>query len=276
MIQYILLILLMFVGTAQAATFYPCSPVFIAGPQGRPIPNAVVSVVNLDGSPIANGVWLNSSGTQPFINLLPADQVLQVFADPGIYRTDMSGAGLTKTYEIVCGTGVGSSFNTISIDRTADLLLLTTALPPTKGCVDNYPCLLTYLPVVQQFATYDFRMPASFPLTFKTLTIQWAGAGVVQAGARVVWVVDWCVFKTGEIMCDPSLGGHTVTKASTVAGAFEMVDATFTTTDIPAASWVASDHVVVMIKRDGADPREGVPSAFLAAELLNVQMEFSR
>lgn len=271
MTRLLALLVLVVARLAQAAPFFPCNPVLIAGPQGRPIPNATVQVVNLDGSPLVNGVWLNSMGTQQFLGLLPPDQVLQVFADPGIYRTDISGAGLTKSYEVVCGGGFGSLGN-ISIDRTADLLLRTTDSPPNGfGCVNNLPCTTAFDPDVLQFVVFDFVMPSHFPLTFLSALLTWhtylAGPG------DVVWSLNWCTYGTGQAPCDPSNGTHKQTKTSTALSLMERVDVVWDASLVGAGAWAVGTHVVVAISREAENPADTLQTD---AGLENIQLEFAR
>lgn len=260
--------LLLFAGVAKASPL-PCSPVFIAGPQGRPIPGAQVTVVNTDSTPIVTGVWANGSGTVPFNGQMPVSQILQVFIEAGIYQATVTGSGVTKTYQITCGEGIGEGFKLVSIDRTAELLLVSTPQnPPQLTCpLDGTPCFLSYVLGVDSSSSFDFIAP-TYPLTFDSFLLSWK-TGPGEAGTTV-WMVDWCTYKVGEVACFPN-GTNAVVFPSTENVAYTRTDLL-----IPSSSWNLhwnpSDHVVVRITRHGTDARDTVTFALLE----NVRLELTR
>lgn len=262
------IIALLFLSSVAQASPLPCSPVFIAGPQGRPIPGAVVSVVNTNNTPIASGVWANTTGTVPFTGQMPTNQILQVFIEPGIYQATVSGSGVTKTYDIICGDGFGSSVRTISISRSAELLLNTMPNAPILDCsATGTPCLQIFSGGVDSPVTFDWVAP-SYPVTFESILVTWHTADVPVGMA--VWRLDWCTYAEGDLNCVPS-GAHAVDVTSVATAGHRRVDMLVLPVQWPLA-WNANDHVVVSIERHGSDTRDTL--AIVAIE--NVRMEMLR
>lgn len=265
----ILLALLLLARCAQAQivfTFPPCDPVFLAGPEGRPIPNATVQFTNPDGSLPTNGVWLNYTGTTPFDNRIPANQILQVFADAGIYRVQVSGAGITKSYYTRCSVGVGEGLRKVSVDRTPDLLLLNTSSPPTLDCPLNQHCTLAF--DQGNIAIFDFVMP-SFLLTLNNVLLTFQTA---ESTINIAWSFNWCVYNVGQVMCNPTTAGNKKIVIKTVNfGQDVRQDVLFTGAEWSTLGWVPNAHVVFALEREFGGDTGSFP-----AFMQNIRLEFDR
>lgn len=261
------LALLLFAGVAKASPL-PCSPVFIAGPQGRPLPGAVVSVVNTDNTPIASGVWANSAGTVVFNGQMPVDQILQVFIEAGIYQATVTSSGVTKTYDITCTAGLSEGVRLISISRTAELLLNTQTNAPTLFCSAlGVPCMQLFQQGLDQPVTFDFVAP-TFPLTMQTFLVTWRADDIPQGTA--VWRLDWCTYVQGDDSCVPT-GAHAVDVTSVAPAGHRRVDMLVLPTTWPLA-WNPNDHVVIEITRHGSSLQDTLGIVGLE----NVRMEMVR
>jgi hypothetical protein len=90
---------LLFAVVAQATTYTASSPVFIFGPQGRPLSGASVLIKDSTGAPAtvyttASGVTAWANGT----NVLPASGLLQFFGSAATYTVSVSGQGVSYTF----------------------------------------------------------------------------------------------------------------------------------------------------------------------------------
>ena len=272
MIRLLSLALSIFIAHIAQASPLPCSPVFLAGPQGRPIPGAAATFKTLAGAPVSE-VWTNAAGTTAFTGAVPVSQILQVYIEPGIYIATVSGSGITKEYQIVCTDGFGSGLKMVSFDRTADLLLLTTGSPPQLECSPNKPCNLDYDPDQDQVAIFDFILPSAYPLTVETLQLSWHSPVTFGSPGDVVWDINWCLYNVGDAPCDPTLGGHSVTKTSRAATPGIRVDVSWSADELDASTWVPNAHVVMAITRTAAAVADTLP---LPVGLENIQIEFLR
>lgn len=258
-------IALLFLSSVARAAPLPCSPVFIAGPQGRPLPGAVVSVVNTDSTPIASGVWANSAGTVVFNGQMPVDQILQVFIEAGIYQATVTSSGVTKTYDIVCGDGLSSSVKRVSISRTAEVLLNTIPPAPTLFCLPTgEPCFLAFADGLDMSVLFDFVAP-SFPTDFVNILLTVRAA----VGGTIVWSLDYCAYGEGDPVCVPT-GAHIQTFPM-VAGMTVRSDLLVTSAQW-SVQWNPSDHVVIKATRKGTDGLDtaGTP------RLENIRMELTK
>jgi hypothetical protein len=104
---FVLLVCLSVATACFATTFYPCSPVIVRGPQGRPIPNASVSVLTSAGQPA--DVYANSTGTTVYPNTLGPFGVMQFYAAPGDYTVTVSGGGVTQSFIVTIPTTATSA-----------------------------------------------------------------------------------------------------------------------------------------------------------------------
>lgn len=274
--------ILLFVASVAHAERFPSNPMTIVGLQGRPIPQANVNVTDLAGVPVT--VYVDST-SGAVLTLVPPSGVLQFWvADfPGIYIVNVQGQDLTRRYYTTVGIGVGPNVNTISIDRTADLLLTNTTLSgldqPTLDCgrVDA-PCRLMYVaptPQADQCAYFDFITP-SYPITFKSLLLSWHQLldTTGESSRNMVWGVNWCTYKVGEVFCDPVSAANLFTMTShpnTVAQA--RVDVTVLPNQWPT-TWEPQDHVSIAVCAQWTDPRNNLITMDVALE--NVRLEVSR
>lgn len=255
---------------------YPCTPMFLAGPQGRPLPSTVTMVTDLNM--VQQTVYLDTLGNGATTNpIVPANtQVLQFYVDtPGEYITTVTSSGTTKQYWVTCGLGFGTGVGKVSIDRTADLLLYDTTSPPFGlGQITNRPWSGFFHSGENTFALYDFIMPAGFPLTLDRIQLSWheslAGG---HPGNIVVWYVQWCVYAVGEDVCD-IMTGSPVSIATMGDSGMKRSDTVFPGASIaPAGAWPQNVHVLVAVGRNGLDSRDNYGAD---AGLDNVQTEFSR
>lgn len=260
------------VASAVTVDKYPCSPMFLADPQGRPLPLANVSVTDLNN--VQQTVYLTTGGGGATTNpVVPPNQVLQFYVDiAGEYITTVVSSGTTKQYWVSCGLGFGDSVALVSIDRTADLLLLSTTNPPALGCPNNMPCNLQFAPDDDQFAIFDFVMPSGFALDFQSARLVWH-RGVLAGSGSVVWSLNWCVYIVGEIPCDPTLAVNEVKKTTTAGGSMIRVDTTWDVTLVAAGAWPEAAHVVVALTREGLDASDTLT---VPVEMENIQLEFLR
>jgi hypothetical protein len=90
-----------------ATTYYPCSPVIVRGPQGRPIPSATVSVLTSVGQPA--DVYANATGTTVYPNTLGPFGVMQFYAAPGDYTVTVSGGGVVQSFIVTIPTTATSA-----------------------------------------------------------------------------------------------------------------------------------------------------------------------
>jgi len=259
-----LLLLLMLASPAFGATKFACDPVFLANPQGRPLANASVSIINTDGTAIASGVWTNKAGTIAFGGTMPTNQLLQVYIEPGAYQVGVTGEGLSKSYLIRCGEGVGTGATVMAIDRTADALL-PGIVAPVLGCEMPYPCRLDFAHDVEETMYFDFILP-SYPVTFRSMLLSWKSGLLV---GTVVWKLDWCAYGVGDLTCTPD-GTNAVLVTSTNTSANKRTDVSVTTTTWPV-TWASSDHVVVTITRSMTGNTLNT-----AAMLENVRVELTK
>lgn len=250
----------------------PCDPVLLVGPEGRLIPNANVSITNLDGSQIVGGVWSNYGKTIAFDGRIPASEILQVFIDPGVYNVSLSGAGLTKTYIIRCGGGFGEGVRTISIDRTADVILINTSSPPFLACVTGNPCRLEFGADDTEFAMIDFILP-SYPVILTSVLFSWSGSPPGHTGERARWTLNWCKYVVGEPPCDPTGSIHPFSVLSTMTTSFARVDVLINTIVWDTALWAPDDHIVMSIAREG-DAGDDTLLGFGMLE--NIRLEFTK
>lgn len=222
----------------QQHRYSPCSPVFIAGPQGRPIPNNTVIVADSNNNQLT--VYNDADGVAPFMNVLPANQILQVFYTPGVFRVTVSGDGLTKQYQIVCGEGLGFSAKMLSVDRTADVMIDGPAVIAPLTCPPNASCYRTFGVDVESSTHFDFILP-SFNTTISTILLSWfAPSGTGQ----VVWRLDYCAYAVGENRCSPT-GNNVVLVSSGALNPSQRTDASVT----PQWTWTAGQHIVVQVTR---------------------------
>lgn len=257
---------------ASATTYFPCSPVLLANPQGRPLANATVSILNTDGTD-PGPIKLNAAGSQQFMNVLPANQILQVFMNPGIYSVQVSGEGITKLYTIVCGTGYGASVGKVSVDRTADLVNINTSKPPmTTSQPQDEPFLVIFGNGEDTYGTIDFMMPKSFGLTLNRVQLSWRDVISSVSNTSAVWSVAWCVYDTGQPVCDIASAVPTLI-ASPLSPQMKRVDAVFLGDLGTTGVWTPNTHVLMAVGRKGTDPRDTFNSA---VGLENIQLEFDR
>lgn len=261
----VLVTALVALGARAGAARVPCSPILIADPQGRPIPNAIFTVHTTAGVQVTN-VYASATGTT-LLTVIPPNQILQFWLDdPGVYQVDLSGLGLAKAFYTICGEGFGGTDKLISIDRNAENMLLypqtNPALQPQLTCNDGKACKIDFLQQTVSCVQIDWINP-SFPLTFSTFTASYLPA-FTTAAAR--WFTKDCAYKVGEAPCDVWGAGTTTTATTT-----NPVVAVRTDLNVALVpTWTALDHVLLLLCYDGTGEQWPAPS------LENIRVEFSR
>lgn len=248
--RLIALAIVLFATCARAVTANPspCTPIQLSDPQGRPIPNAIVTVLNTNGT-VPPPFFYDLNGTQPFTSgsKLVSSQILQLFGTPGTYSTNVSGAGISKVFDIICTQGVGPGTGTISIDRTADLLTPSTINSPgllTCPGDDFSPCTYDLIPGQDQWLYFDFIMPST-PLTFSSLLLSM----FAPSPGSTNFIICGCSYATGDPRCSVSGGVCSAAKIGFVSNSRS--DIVFSSSDwLP--SWAPNDHVHVVIMYVGS------------------------
>lgn len=258
-----LLTLVVLLLALRAEARVPCSPVLIADPQGRPIPNAVFTVSTMAGVHV--DVFVNATDST-FLTAIPPNQMLQFWAtDPGIYLVNMSGSGVVKVYYAVCGEGYGAAQKLVAVDRNAEnMLFYSTVNPPVVPslvCNNGAPCAIQFTQQSISCVQIDWIMP-SFALTFGSYNVSYIP---VQANVATNWFVKDCVYKVGESPCDIWAGNLT-----NVADPTPQVGKRNDFTVPVVSTWAPLDHVVTITCYDGSNDQWPAPS------LENIRIEFSR
>lgn len=247
-------------------TKLPCDPVFIAGNQGRPLPQSVVTVVStLTGLPVT--VFGDPLGTA-FNGTVPPSQILQVFtSDAGTYSVLVTSSGTVKQYYIHCGQFTAGA-QLVSVDYLADQLV-----PAAADCsTEDVPCVVNY-PKGDVVRENVFLLMPSFPTSLSSATWVWRVQS--DAGGQVVWQLDWCKDQPGDPVC---ILTHTETFVSfgrvIGGGPFTRVDLT-----VPVSSfslnpgWSPNDGVSMGLTRGITDGRDNLQDT---AFLEHFRLEFSR
>lgn len=246
----------------------PCTPMFLAGPQGRPLPNATVSVTDSDGVAVTGGIYNDPNGASLFPFTVSSQQILQFYVDtPGEYQVSVSAAGANKTYWTICGYGLREDARIISIDRPAETLNDSITSPPNSQptyvpSTSGFPNTWTFVP--DDVVTFDFIAP-SFTTTFRSLLISMRSS--ISPACSVTWAVYMCRFADGNTTCDPLLGTTTTVSANIPMVALQRVDAEID--DWDDFTYSPDDHITVAIKMSGA-------STCSNGFLTNVRIEFDR
>lgn len=270
MTRILLLLLLLASRSASAvctATPYMSDPVTIVGTQGRPIPNASVSVTTQAGLPVV--VYTDPTGCTPY-TVVPPHGICQFFTDTaGEFIVSVQGQGVTRPFRTTAGVGVGASSKRMIFDVSADSMTLPLTLTrPTLNC-QAAPCQLTYNDSVDATSYFDFIMPSTL-LTFSTLRLSWQNLG--DDGA-VAWTVDWCTYAIGDVSCFPD-GTNSVTVQAPGATVDRRADLVFTPgVNYTAPTWSVLDHVVLVVIRSGTSPLDTNTSD---VGLEHVQLEMLR
>jgi len=254
----LILLLLLFASPVEAAVCaaahmcFPSDPVTIVGLQGRPIPNAQVTVTFPSGA--AADVYQEKSAIN-ILHVVPAAGILQFFSDPGTYLVNVSGEGLTKLFYVT--VSVGSLAASISIDRTADMAIISAALgdpvPPQLFC-DPAPCLISFggdPDRNERDIYYDWTMP-SYGLDVDNILFEWHSASVGNGTLFVGWKMSWCTYNTGEAFCTPVNDFNFNTTVTVTSNTRTLVSIPGTT--LPGLGmWNPSNHVVFLIGRRAVD-----------------------
>jgi len=245
----------------------PCTPLFVAGPQGRPMPDAAVAV-SLPNGIAATGIWLDPAGAQIYNYVVPSNQIIQFYMDdPGVYQVTVSSSGTTKNYYTICGYGINTPSPLISIDRTADVLLINTISPPTFSCPTDYPCQLEFDDEGGQWLLFDFVLP-SYAVDFSELRLGIISGNV--AICSILWEVGSCTYAAGALVCNVTLAPDAVSVAVTAPVAGKRYDVVFSSSVWTPVNWLPNRHVIVYVKRPTGDQCAGIEA------LQNARLELSR
>ena len=237
----------------------PVGPFTIVTRQGRPIPGSTATITDLLGGAVIT--WTDRAGTTVFDGTVNPNNILTFFADPGIYYVSVGNLGETKLFWTAV---VGDDSSTVSVDRTADMLLRTLATTPTINCpASGSFCTLDYVHTAKRTAVFDFVLPST-TLKFNTILLSYTGVA-----GTVVWTLDWCSTTTGELACVPNSANEVAFSSVSLAG---RTDALITASQWDT-SWPASSHIVVWVSRD---PLNAADTIDVTLPLQNVRMEFLR
>ena len=247
----------------------PCTPLFVAGPQGRPLPDSVVSVADENGLAVTGSIYNNPQGTSLYPFTIPPSQIIQFYVDlAGPYQVTVTASGSSKTYWTICG--FGSTGRVLSIDRTANELNDSLA-----GFEPIYTKSKNAKPDNWSFAdsqvlTFDFVTP-SFITTFSSMTLGTVTPNSQPASydCNLAWTVNFCAYANGDAQCN-------VTAAANTAGvSLHMplvqgirTDFTFNAANWSSFQWSPGDHVVVSITKNAGGCELGV--------LDNVRLELAK
>lgn len=258
------LLLLLFASSANAVfTKVPCTPLFVAGPQGRPLPDSVVSVVNESGVAITT-VYNDPAGATLYPFTIPSNQIIQFYVDQaGPYQVTVTAAGAIKTYYTICGFGV--SGRVLSIDRDAKTLDDSVAArePTYTKSATGKPSTWTFLD--DQILTFDFIAP-SYETSFSQLLIS-TRISVTMVSCQLTWVVNMCKYANEDAVCDVTAAANSTSTVLTVPATIgDRQD--FTVSSWSSFSYDPGDHIIVSITKQTGGCTNGI--------LENVRLELNR
>jgi len=245
----------------------PCTPLFVAGPQGRPLPDSVVSVADENGLAVTGSIYNNPQGTSLYPFTIPPSQIIQFYVDlAGPYQVTVTASGSSKTYWTICG--FGSTGRVLSIDRTANELndsLVGFEPIYTKSTMAN-PDNWTFAD--SQVLTFDFVTP-SFVTSFSTMTLGTITPALAgSTNCNLAWTVNFCSYANGDTQCDVPSAVNTGGVAGAVTTSAKRVDFTFNTSNWPLFIWNPGDHIIVSITKNAGGCVLGV--------LDNVRLELAK
>lgn len=193
----------------QAVSCFPANPVTILGLQGRPIPNAQVTVVDYYTG-ISSTVYANKQCTVG-LTVVPSSGILQFWGAPGLYQVTASGEGLTRV--VALGIIPGSSDPTaISWSWSADQFQLFTD-PGTLDAqavldTDSFAVLI-YDDAKDRCAHLEITM-ASFPVQLRTMLIVWRTGTNGDGSQKIRWLVTTCYSTEGNDFCTAGTTNYSV------------------------------------------------------------------
>jgi hypothetical protein len=244
----VILFALLVAAQASAVATVPCTPVFLAGDQGRPLPGAVVGVMTEAGIAVTGGIYNDPQGVSPYTFTLPPNQILQFFTDQaGRYQVLVSAAGMSKSYWTICG--YGSTGRVLSIAREAKDLnpnMPTSALYAGSSTIGR--------PNAWDFEqgealTFDFIVP-SFTTTFSSLLLETMTPQTSPGdlACPITWTVNFCKYANAGTTCDITATTNSISQTVTApATADTRLDVVFSSLNWPALVYSAGDHIIISI-----------------------------